>query len=594
MRALKNKKNSKLPSWHLKDLYTENSPKLQSDLKRLSNQVASFNTQFKGQIIKLNPKKLYQVIKSYEEISALASKIRSFAFLNYVTDVNDHKRKALLQSIDENINQITEQLIFFQLELNKIDEKKLTKAFLQNQDLADYKPWLKKVRVWKKYELNEIEEKILLQKDLTSNSAWIKFYDQQKARLRFNFKNKSMNFAEIIEYLSSSSEKDRKNAALSISKVFNENAETFTFIYNTIVKDKELDDKRRGFKKPISARNLSNYIDDKIVDTLIDTVKANYPKLSHRYYKIKAKLMGKKYLNYWDRNAPIVMGQETNIPWHEAVEIVLGGYKKFSTKFYTIGKQFFDNNWIDARVLPNKMYGAFAHPTTTLAHPYIMLNYQNKNRDVMTLAHELGHGVHQVLAASQGELMSQTPLTLAETASVFGEQLIFRSLLERERNPKKRKLLIASKVEDMLNTVVRQTALCEFERRFHDARKTRELSYQEASAIWLSTQEETFGKYIQTDESYNPFWMYIPHFFHSPFYVYAYAFGDCLVNSLYSLYEQGKVKNFEEKYIAMLTAGGNFDYKDLKTTFGLDPYKADFWQQGLNKISELIDLLEKN
>lgn len=587
--------NSSLPSWNLKDLYSSpNAPKLKADLATLSANARKFTKQYKGKIRSLTGKQLFHAIKSYEAMQSLIIKIQSFAFLNYATDVNDQDRKVLLQSLEEKVTSYLELLIFFQLELNRISDADLRKKYKSSPDLVHYKSWITKVRIWKKYELTEIEEKVLLQKELTSNSAWIKFYDQYQARLRFDFANQKLNFSEIIQKLSSHSEGDRKCAAQSISKVFTEHADTFNFIFNTIIKDKELDDLRRGFKKPISARNLSNYIDDKVVDTLIATVKENYPKLSHRYFKIKAKLLGKRKLNYWDRNALISRDQEANIPWKEAVNIVLTAYKKFSPSFAKIAKQFLDNNWIDAQVKPSKMHGAFAHPTSATTHPYIMLNYQNKNRDVMTLAHELGHGIHQMLAKEQGELLCSTPLTLAETASVFGEQLVFRSLLEREQDPKKKKLLIAGKVEDMLNTVVRQIAFCEFERKVHDKRKEGELSNQDFADIWLQTQTESFGDAIKTDESYSCYWMYISHFFHTPFYVYAYAFGDCLVNSLYSVYEQDLIKNFEDKYINMLASGGKFAYKDLQPIFGLNPNKADFWQQGLDKISELIDLLEKD
>ncbi len=595
MRAKTMTNDSPLPSWDLTDLYTTaNSVEFKADLASLASQVQTFNELYKGRIGNLEGKQLSQAIKSYEIMQSLIIKAQSFAFLNYATDVNDQDRKVLLQSTEEKVTSHLENLIFFQLELNKISDADLEKKYKISPNLVHYKSWISKVRIWKKYELTEAEEKVLLQKELTSNSAWIKFYDQYQARLRFDFADQKLNFSEIVQKLSSHSEEDRKYAAQSISKVFAEHSDTFNFIFNTIVKDKELDDLRRGFIKPISARNLSNYIDDQVVYTLIATVKKNYPKLSHRYFKIKAKLLGKNKLNYWDRNAPISIDQEANIAWDEAVDIVLTAYKKFSPTFAKIAQQFLDNNWIDAQVKPSKMHGAFAHPTSATAHPYIMLNYQNKNRDVMTLAHELGHGIHQMLAKEQGELLCQTPLTLAETASVFGEQLVFRSLLEREKDPKKKKLLIAGKVEDMLNTVVRQIALCEFERQVHDKRRESELSNQDFADIWLKTQKESFGDAIKIDESYSAYWMYISHFFHTPFYVYAYAFGDCLVNSLYFVYEQGLIKNFEDKYINMLAAGGKFAYKDLQPIFGLDPNKADFWQQGLDKISELIDLLEKN
>ncbi|MEQ1789453.1 MAG: M3 family oligoendopeptidase, partial [Rickettsiales bacterium] len=393
--------------------------------------------------------------------------------------------------------------------------------------------------------------------------------------------------------LSSKDAANRKKSALVVGEVFEKNAKLFTLITNTLAKDKEIEDKWRGFKKPISSRNLSNYIEDEVVDALLSSVRKSYPALSHRYYALKAKWFKKDKLDYWDRNAPLPTDSDRRYSWDEAKELILTAYGDFSPELTKVGKQFFDKPWIDAPVMAGKSSGAFAHPTVPSVHPYLLVNFQGKSRDVMTLAHELGHGVHQVLSAKQGALMCDTPLTLAETASVFGEQLTFREMVRREKDKKIRKLLIASKVEDMLNTVVRQVAFCEFERQIHDERKKGELTTEQICNIWMDVQAESLGSSIKIHGNYKYFWTYIPHFIHSPFYVYSYAFGDCLVNSLYSVYEKGKVKNFDKKYLEMLQAGGTLRHKELLAPFGLDATKPAFWQQGLDIISKMIDELEE-
>lgn len=586
-------KTEKLPNWNLSDLYTgKDSKNLKSDLNSLTKQCKDFSKKYTGKIAKLSAKNLFQAIKEYDGISDLTGKIMSFAFLHYCTQVDDPDAQSFYQNLEEKINELTQHLIFFTLELNNIDDTKMKKA-LSDEKLSHYTPFIRDSRVWKNYQLSQKEEEIIHEKSLSSRSAWVKLFDQTDATLRFLFKGKELTVSEIFNKFSSSNADDRKLAADSIGDVLQKNISTFSFIMNTLIKEKELEDKRRGLKEPISSQNLSNLIEDKVVDTLMQTVKANYPKLSHRYYKIKAKMLGMDKLNYWDRNAALSQAEDQYIPWQQAKETVLSAYHKFSPELSEIVKMFFDNNWIDVAPKQGKMGGAFAHMTVPSCHPYILLNYHGKTRDVMTLAHELGHGVHQWLSRKQGCLMSRTPLTLAETASVFGEQLTFRALIEEEKDTKKRKLLIAGKVEDMLNTVVRQIAMCEFEKLLHAERKTGEVSPSKIGEIWLKSQKESFGDYVKTDDRYQNYWAYIPHFIHTPFYVYAYAFGDCLVNSLYAVYEGKKVKNFEQKYITMLEAGGSMRYKELLAPFKLDPSKQEFWQQGLDVISGFIDMLEE-
>ncbi|HJS30854.1 MAG TPA: M3 family oligoendopeptidase, partial [Alphaproteobacteria bacterium] len=381
-------------------------------------------------------------------------------------------------------------------------------------------------------------------------------------------------------------------AAKAIGATFGEDVRLFALVTNTLAKDKEIEDKWRGYRRPISARNLANRVEDEVVEALIGAVRASFPRLSHRYYALKAAWLGLPKLEYWDRNAPLPDADDRVIAWPRARDIVLEAYAAFSPDMAAVGRRFFDSAWIDAAVRPGKSPGAFAHPTVPSAHPYLLLNYQGKTRDVMTLAHELGHGVHQVLAGAQGHLMADTPLTVAETASVFGEMLTFRALLEAERDPRRRKAMLAGKVEDMLNTVIRQIAFAEFERRLHDERRQGEVTAERIGAIWLDLQRESLGPAFDFAEEYRVYWTYIPHFVHSPFYVYAYAFGDCLVNSLYAAYRRAP-EGFAARYLDMLRAGGTKRHKELLAPFGLDAADPEFWDGGLSLIAEFIDELER-
>lgn len=481
---------------------------------------------------------------------------------------------------------------FFELEINQIADKKLSSLIKSNKTLQLYHPYLRDVRVFKEHQLSEDLEKLLLEKSSTSNAAWSRLFDETINNLKFPFDKKILNSQEAFDLLSNKDEKIRRKAAKVIGKTLQENSKTLAYITNILAKDKDISDKWRKFEKPISSRNLNNFIEDKVVESLIKTVKKNYPAISHRYYKIKAKILGKKKLHYSDRNAPISPAENKLISWDQAKEIVSGAYNSFSPRLAKLGQKFFDNSWIDVGVKNGKDSGAFAHPTVPSVHPYLMLNYQGKVRDVMTLAHELGHGVHQLLSAKQGYLMSSTPLTLAETASVFGEQLTFQEILRREKDDKKRKLIIAGKVEDMINTVMRQIAFLDFEIKVHNERKKGEISIEKLNQFWMEVQKESLGDVFTFDKEYGYYWSYIPHFIHSPFYVYSYAFGDCLVNSLYGVYKSNP-KGFEEKYFTMLEAGGTLHHKDLLAPFGLSATKADFWQKGLDVIISYIDELEK-
>jgi oligoendopeptidase F len=581
-----------LPRWDLSDFYASTTdPKVTADFAKAAKLCGAFVKSYQGKVASLSGAQLAKAIGEYEAISELFGKLGSYASLLFAGDMSKPEHAQFYQNVQEKITVLSSQILFFTLAINTVSDKDMATK-LKDKALQHYAPWLRDVRAFKPYQLSDELEKALHEKYVSGRAAWTRLFDETITDLRFPYGKEQLTEPQVLDKLSSRDGAERKKAALVVGDVFAKNAKLFTLITNTLAKDKEIEDGWRGFAQPISSRNVSNYIEDDVVDALLSSVQKNYKDLSHRYYKLKAKWFGVKQLEYWDRNAPLPGDVDRTYSWDEARELVLSSYHQFSPELAKIGKRFFDKPWIDAPVVPGKSPGAFAHPTVPSVHPYLLVNFQGKSRDVMTLAHELGHGVHQVLAGAQGQLMSDTPLTLAETASVFGEQLTFREMVAREKDPKRKKRLIASKVEDMLNTVVRQTAFCEFERRVHGARRSGELSSQQICDIWMAVQSESLGPAIKLHGNYQYFWTYIPHFIHTPFYVYAYAFGDCLVNSLYGVYQSGKVKGFEAKYLEMLRAGGTLRHKELLAPFGLSAAKADFWQQGLNVISSMIDELE--
>jgi oligoendopeptidase F len=589
--AAKTKDLGVLPEWDLGDLYAgPEAPELKSDLDRSATEADAFRDRYQGKLASLSGDELGAAIATYERLGEIFHRAMSFASLYYAANMEDPARGRFYQNIQERINAISTATLFFTLELNRIEDAALEHK-LESPALAHYRPWLRDVRAFRPHQLSDEIEKLLHEKSVAGAGAWQRLFDETEAALRFPIDRKVLTGAEALHLLSDSDGKVRKKAAKAIGKVFGDNVRVFAQITNTLAKDKEVEDRWRHFARPISSRNLSNYVEDEVVDALIAAVRQSYPRLSHRYYQLKAKWFGVEALDYWDRNAPLPDAEDRTIPWPQAEKIVLDAYAAFSPDLAAVGKRFFDARWIDAPTRPGKSPGAFAHPTVPSAHPYLLLNYQGKIRDVMTLAHELGHGVHQVLAGPQGNLMSDTPLTLAETASVFGEMLTFQSMLKAETEPAKQKAMLASKVEDMLNTVVRQIAFVEFERRVHDERRQGELSADRIGEIWLDIQGESLGPAIRFEDEYRFYWAYIPHFIHSPFYVYAYAFGDCLVNSLYAVY-QNAAPGFAEKYLDLLRAGGTKRHKELLAPFGLDASDPNFWKRGLDMIAGFIDQLE--
>ena len=576
-------------SWDLSDFYSSiTDKKIAADIGQIEKDVADFIRQYSDKITKINASQLFTAIEKYEKICEKIGKISSYSYLVYASDLSNQANISFHQNISETLSKSESQLVFFTLELNKIAEKKL-----QNPLLKKYWPFIRDTRLFRKHQLSHHLEKLSLEKNITGRNAFIRLFDETVSNLKFSYRSKILNSQQIFDLMGNRDEKTRKDAAKAISKTFGENIKIFAFITNILAKDKEIEDEWRKFAKPISARNLSNFVEDEIVDVLISSVQKNYQKTSHRYYKIKAKILQKKILNYWDRNAPLNKDEDRVISFESAKNLVLSAYEEFHPQMKKIGAMFFEKKWIDAEVRNGKDSGAFSHPCVPSIHPYILMNYQGKVRDVMTLAHELGHGIHQYLAKKQGYLMAGTPLTLAETASVFGEQLAFQKILKNEKNPQKKKFIIAAKVEDMINTVVRQIAFLEFEKNVHDQRKKGEISLEKLCQFWIEIQKESLGPAFKFDEEYRFFWCYIPHFIHSPFYVYAYAFGDCLVNSLYGIYQSGKVKNFKEKYLEMLASGGTRHHKELLAPFGLSIGDEKFWQSGLDVISGYVDQLEQ-
>ena len=580
-----------LPQWDLSDLYPgPDSEALGHDLALLADDADAFRERYHGRLTDLSGAALGAAVETYERLQEASGRIMSYASLVHAGDLADPEIGRFFQTMQERINAVSTTLLFFALELNRLEDTVLEEKEA-DPALANYRPWLRDTRAFRPHQLSDEIEKLLHEKYVAGRAAWTRLFDETIADLRFPVRDRELTEAEALDLLSDRDPELRREAALVIGDVLGKNARTFALITNTLAKDKEIEDRWRGFARPISSRNLANFVEDDVVDALIAAVRESYPRLAHRYYQLKAGWFGVETLPFWDRNAPLPDDEDRPISWREAEETVLSAYGAFSAELAGIGRRFFAGPWIDAPVRPGKASGAFAHPTVPSAHPYLLLNYQGRVRDVMTLAHELGHGVHQVLAAPQGYLMADTPLTLAETASVFGEMLTFRSLLGRETDPRRRKIMLAGKVEDMLNTVVRQIAFATFELRVHDERRDAELTPDRLGEIWLEVQSESLGPALRLDDPYRYYWAYIPHFIHTPFYVYAYAFGDCLVNSLYAVYQDAH-QGFTEKYLELLRAGGTLRHGELLAPFGLDAANPSFWSKGLSVIAGFIDELE--
>ncbi len=585
-----------LPEWNLGDLYAApDSPELRADLARAETESIAFEDRYKGKLETMASgedagRQLAEAVAGFETLEDLLGRIISYAGLLHAGDTSDPAISKFYGDVQEKITTASSHLLFFQLELNRIEDEKLETAMAEPA-LGHYRPWLEDIRRDKPYELEDRVEQLFHEKSVTGRGAWNRLFDETMASLRFEVDGETLAIEPTLNLLQDADGEKRKAAAEALAATFKANLRLFTHITNTLAKDKEISDRWRGFTDVAASRHLANRVEPEVVEALVEAVRNAYPRLSHRYYALKAKWFGRDQLDHWDRNAPLPDVPTRTIRFDEARSTVLGAYGLFSPEMANIARGFFDGKWIDAPVRPGKAPGAFSHPTVPSAHPYVLLNYQGKVRDVMTLAHELGHGVHQVLAAPQGALMAPTPLTMAETASVFGEMLTFKSLLIETTEPVEKKAMLAAKVEDMINTVVRQIAFYSFEREVHVKRAQGELTAEDLGEMWMKVQAESLGPAIRLRPGYEVFWSYIPHFIHAPFYVYAYAFGDCLVNSLYAVYEEA-ASGFQEKYLAMLRAGGSKHHKELLAPFGLDAGDPGFWDKGLGVIDRLIGELE--
>jgi len=585
--------DAELPQWNLGDLYSgPDAPELDRDLEHAHALCQAFADTYKGKLADIDGDTLGQAIVEFEIFSEILYKVMSYGQLLFAADTGNADTGRFLQTLREKVTDISTTSLFFQLELNRLDDAVLNTQ-LESPAAAHFAPWIRDVRAFRDHELSDDLERLLHEKSVSGRGSWVRLFDETQSALRFPVDGNDLTMSDVLNMMSDTDGAVRKKAAKSLGGVLTDNVRLFTLITNTLAKDKATEDTWRKYPRPISERNLGNQVEDDVVDALSSSVQAAYPDLSHRYYKLKARWFGVDALDYWDRNAPLPDDSDRTYSWPDARKTVLDAYGRFDPQLAEIATDFFDKRWIDAELRPGKDSGAFSHSTVPSAHPYILMNFHGKARDVMTLAHELGHGVHQVLSAHQGTLMADTPLTTAETASVFGEMLTFRSLLDGEDDANRRRILLAGKVEDMLNTVVRQIAFHEFETRVHGERAGGELSSDRLGDIWMDVQRESLGDGIRLDDGYRSFWAYIPHFIHSPFYVYAYAFGDCLVNSLYDLFADGH-PGFQAKYLDVLKAGGTRRHKELLAPFGLDASDPEFWNRGLGMISSFIDELEKH
>jgi oligoendopeptidase F len=581
-----------LPEWDLSALYASpDDPALKRDLDWLEENAAAYARDYEGKYATLDAPGLAEAVKRYERIGQVAGRLMSYAGLRYYQKTTDGERAKFMSDCQDRVTAYTTPLVFSSLEFNRLPDEHLEALYGQSQELSRYRPHLDRVRAMKPYQLSDELERFLHDQSTVGASAWNKLFDETIAGLAFDVEGEEMGIEATLNLLQDADRARREAGFRALAEVFGKTTRTFARVHNTLAKEKEIEDRWRGFPTPQFSRHLANHVEPEVVEALRSAVVAAYPRLSHRYYRLKARWLGLDRLEVWDRNAPLPEADDRTIPWDEAVRTVSEAYRGFDPRMEELARPFFEEGWIDAPVKDGKAPGAFAHPTVTDAHPFVMLNYLGKPRDVMTLAHELGHGVHQRLAAGQGELLSSTPLTLAETASVFGEMLTFRKLLAEAPDRRARKALLAGKVEDMINTVVRQIAFYDFESKLHAARRQGELTPEDLNELWMLVQAESLGDAFTFAPGYEAFWSYIPHFVHSPFYVYAYAFGDGLVNALYAAFEEG-TEGFRDKYFEMLKAGGSKHHKELLAPFGLDASDPSFWDKGLGMIAGLIDELE--
>ena len=575
--------------WDLTDLYTDVEA-LEADLARADREAEAFAEQYRGRMASLAAAELAEALQRFEAVQDRVGRTYTYAYLNWSTDTIDAERGALLQKVREAYTQISQKLIFFQLEWTDLDDDHAARL-LDDEALAGFYHYLERQRLLKDYLLSESEEKILAETNVTGRSAWTRFFSETIGAMRFDFDGEELTQQLILSKLYETDRDTRRRAALSFTEGLETHQRTLAFIFNTLLAEKASLDRMRGYPHWIKSRNLSNEVTDETVEALVGAVTARYD-LVARFYRLKQRLLGLDQLFDYDRYAPVGEA-DTYYAWDDARDLVLSSYGAFHPQMGEIAGYFFERRWIDAPVTPGKRGGAFSHGAVPSAHPYVLMNYTGKVRDVQTLAHELGHGVHQYLSRTQGYLHADTPLTTAETASVFGEMLVFQRLMQQEDNPRNKLAMLVSKIDDTLATVFRQTAMNRFEHRIHTARREQgELSAEQLGDFWLETQQAMFQGSVTLGEHYRHWWSYIPHFLHTPGYVYAYSFGELLVLALYARYlEEGAA--FPDKYLGLLAAGGSDWPHVLVGRLGIDLTDLDFWHQGLGAIEDLITQAEE-
>jgi len=578
-------------TWDLSDLYASiDDPELEKDKEKVRNLAKDFSDKYKGRVSDLTAEEHAESLNEYEEIAQLAGKIGSYAQLKWSTNTEDPALGKLLQEARELGSEISQTLVFYSVEWLKVGDEEANKL-IENPVLGKWKHYLETSRLYKPHTLSEEAEQVMSAKSVTSRSAWNRYFDETLGAARFDLDGESLTEQQVLSKLHSPDRDLRKRAHQSLTSTFQDHSRTLTFVFNTILSDKQTNDKLRGYDSWISSRNLANEIDQSTVDSLINSVTGKYD-LVQRYYRLKKELLGYDKLYDYDRYAPLASTRK-QVSWEEARENVLEAYGDFHPDMKKIAGEFFSKRWIDAAIKPGKRGGAYSASTVTSVHPYVFMNYDGQLRDVQTLAHELGHGVHQYLSRKQGELQSSTPLTTAETASVFGEMLVFNRLMDSLDDPKEQLALLTSKIDDTIARVFRQISMNRFEDKIHTARRTEgEQTTGQFSELWYDTQHALYGDSVEITDEYKLWWCYIPHFLHTPGYVYAYAFGELLVLALYDAYRSGQ-EDFSDQYIKLLEAGGSDWPHNIVSKMGIDIRDESFWNRGLTLFEEMIERAEK-
>ncbi|MBX9574703.1 MAG: M3 family oligoendopeptidase [Caulobacteraceae bacterium] len=581
------------PLWDLSDLYaSREDARIAADLEAARAAVAEMGG-LEGELVAARGEpaelsaRLDRAIALYEQASDALGGIAAYAFLAASTARDDAAAQGFEADVREKITAVATPTVWLTLEINRLEEAEIEAALAAHAGVARWRPWLRRVRAQKPHELSPELETYLAER-MPISAQWPRLFDETLAALKVG--KEGLTLAEALNRLSDPKPARRKAAAEGLTEALKGEARTLALVLNTVAAEKALEDRKRGFARPADGRHLANEVDGEAVDAMAEAVAQAYPRLSHRYYALKAKVLGKPALDHWDRNAPLETKAPRTFDWGQGREVVLDSFAALGPEFADRARGFFDRPWIDARARPGKQSGAYAHPVTANRHPYVFLNWMGERRDVLTLAHELGHGVHQTLAADQGTLLADTPLTLAETASIFAEGLTFDRLLT-EASPAERRGLLAGKIEDGLNTVVRQIAFHRFETRFHDERASGELSVERIGRIWLEEMGASLGPAVTLNEGYDVWWAYVSHFVHSPFYVYAYAFGDLLTAALMET-RRADPEGFTPLYRDLLAAGGTRTYVEALKPFGLNPRDPAFWLIGTKRLERLVDEFE--